>query len=62
MQGGGTATRGNAHREVTQEPAGENERQMEVMRQRVHVERHQHDENGVTRGDASTSEANGRVA
>jgi len=47
---------------VTQEPAGENERQMEVMRQRVHVERHQHDENGVTRGDASTSEANGRVA
>ena len=40
---------------MTQQPAGENERQMEVMRRRVHVERHQHDENGVTRGDASTS-------
>jgi hypothetical protein len=41
---------------VTQQPARENERQMEVRRQRVRIERHQHDENGVTRGDATTSQ------
>jgi hypothetical protein len=45
----------SAQREVTQQPAGENERQMGGRRQRLRIKRQQHNKNSGTRGDATTS-------
>ncbi len=45
-----------AQREVTRQPARENERQMGRRRRRLRLKRQRHDENGTTRANATTSQ------
>ncbi len=42
--------------ETTQQPARENKRQMRDSRQRLRIKRQQRNENGMARGDATTSQ------
>jgi hypothetical protein len=46
----------SAQQEVTQQPAGENEKGRGGRRWRLRVERQPHNENSATRGDATTSQ------